>query len=231
MARINKSTLTKLEIIRVATHMFLENGYTGTTIKAICDELEMSSGNLTFYFPTKEHLLAALVDMCCAFQWKMMKEEQEAFDSALMASCLELASMAASCEQEPVARDFYISAYTSPLCLDIIRTNDAERAKAVFGRYCFDYTDDDFKAAEVLVSGIEYAILMATEQAVPLEKRIAGGINAIMSIYGVPEEERRFVTDKVLALDYKKLGKRVLADFRKYVDEVNEQAFSKLLKA
>ena len=43
VARINKSTLTKLEIIRVASRMFLEKGYTATTIKAISSELSPSS--------------------------------------------------------------------------------------------------------------------------------------------------------------------------------------------
>ena len=58
MARIGESDFTRLEIIQVATRMFLEKGYTNTTTKAISDELEMSKGNLTFRYPTKEHLLA-----------------------------------------------------------------------------------------------------------------------------------------------------------------------------
>ena len=74
MARISKSDLTKLEIIRVATRMFLDKGYSKTTIKAISDELGMSTGNLTFYFPTKEYLLGALVEMLIDFQWKEMKK-------------------------------------------------------------------------------------------------------------------------------------------------------------
>jgi len=39
LASFSKSTLTKLNILRVATHMFLERGYTATSIKDICDEL------------------------------------------------------------------------------------------------------------------------------------------------------------------------------------------------
>ena len=70
MAHINKTMLTKLEIIRVATRKFLEQGYSNTSIKAICDELEKSTGNLTFHFPTKEHLLAELTQMLCHFQQK-----------------------------------------------------------------------------------------------------------------------------------------------------------------
>lgn len=56
MARINKAQLTKIEIIQVETRMFLEKGCSATSIKAISNELEMSTGNLTFHFPTKEPL-------------------------------------------------------------------------------------------------------------------------------------------------------------------------------
>ena len=57
MARRRVNT-TKLEIIQTATRMFLENGYSTTSIKAIANALDMSTGHLTFYFPTKEQHLA-----------------------------------------------------------------------------------------------------------------------------------------------------------------------------
>ena len=66
---------TELDIVRVASRMFLEDGYSKTTIRSIAAELEISPGHLMFYFPTKEHLLAVLVDILCGFQWKMMEAE------------------------------------------------------------------------------------------------------------------------------------------------------------
>ncbi|MDD6478716.1 MAG: TetR/AcrR family transcriptional regulator [Oscillospiraceae bacterium] len=75
MAKIDKRELTRHEIIQVASECFLKNGYSHTTIKNICDELGMSPGNVTFNFPTKEHLFAELIDLLCDFQWEMMKRE------------------------------------------------------------------------------------------------------------------------------------------------------------
>ena len=67
VARIDKSALTKLEIVTEATKQFLEKGFSNTTVSSIAKELEMSTGNLTFHYPTKEHLLAELVDLLCKF--------------------------------------------------------------------------------------------------------------------------------------------------------------------
>lgn len=229
MARINKSTLTKLEIIRVASRMFLEKGYTATTIKAISNELEMSTGNLTFYFHSKEHLLAELVETLGAFQWELMSREADEGLSSLMAICLELAAMASMCEDNPVAKDFYLSTYTSPMTLEIIRKNDAHRAMQVFGDHLPHWTEENFRAAEVLVSGIEYATLMTTESAPSLEVRIAGALNHIMQIYHIPEETRKWKIDRVLAMDYRGIGSRVFRDFLEFVEQNNEQAMEALL--
>ncbi len=231
MARIDKRALTRLEIVRVASKLFLENGYTETPIKAICNELDMSPGNVTFYFPSKEHLLAELIDRLCEFQWKMMEVEANEGFSSIMAICLELTAMATMCEDDEIAKDLYISAYSSPLCLERIRKNDAERAKQVFSEYRKDWTDEQFAEAEILVSGIEYATLMTAGDEVPLETRIAGALNNILGIYGVPEELRQLKTEKVFAMDYRDTGRRVLRDFKNFVEEENEQAFRDLLMA
>jgi len=230
MARINKGALTKIEIITEATKQFLEKGYTNTSANSVAKALGMSQGNLTFHYPTKEHLLAVLVDMLCDFQWKRMDEEANDGYSSVMAICLELTSMASACESDDIIKDFFLSAYSSPMCLDIIRRNDAKRAKEVFGAYNPNWTDEQFAEAEILVSGIEYAALMVAGEPVSLESRITGALNSILSIYGVPEETRTMKLQKVFDLDYMSLGKHVLDDFREYVTNANDEAFNALIK-
>lgn len=230
MARINKSTLTKLEIIRVASKMFLENGYSATTIKAISKDLEMSTGNLTFYFPSKEHLLAELVEIFCAFQWELMSREADEGFSSLMAVCLELTAIAAMCEDNPIAKDFYLASYTSPMALEIIRKNDTRRAMQIFGPDLSHWTEEDFLSAEVLVSGIEYSTFMTTEGGPSLEARITGALNLIMQVYHIPEDTRKRKIERVLSMDYRRIGSRVFREFIQFVEQSNEQAIEALLQ-
>ncbi len=230
MARVSRSALTKLEIIRVASRKFLEEGYTDTTVKAICNELDMSTGNLTFYYPTKEHLLASLVKVLCEFQRNLIGRESNEGYSSILSVCLEVGTMAAVCENDAVARDFFLSAYQSALSLDIIRKNDAIRAKEVYKDYCSDWTEEQFAEAQILISGVEYSTMMASQSEVPLRSRIATAINAILTVYGVPEEIRQQKIEKVLSLDCQKLGRNILVDFKKYVNTVNEEALIDLVK-
>ena len=229
MARRRVNT-TKTEIIQVATKMFLERGFVNTTQKAISDELDISTGNLTYYFPTKEHILSVLVEMLCDFQWEMMEQETKEGKSSLLALCLELTAMAAICEESEIGKEFYLAAYTHPLTLDIIRKNDAEKAKRVFGEYCKSWADVNFREAETLVSGIEYATMMTTESSAPLDVRIAGALNGIMLLYNVPESMRKTKIEKVLAMDYRAIGKKILEEFIEYINATTENALEELLQ-
>ena len=212
---------TKNKIFRVSTTMFLEVGYSKTSPQMIAKELKVSTGNLTYYYPTKEHLLAVLTDLLCKYQWKLIKDEADDGISSLFALCFELMTMAAACEESEVAKDFFVSTYQSPKCLKIIHNNDTARAKEVFAEYCPDWTDEQFREAEILVAGIEHATLNAIDKTVPLETRISGALNAIMTIYNVPEEIRRIKIEKVLAMDYRSIGKRIFNEFKEYVEKEN----------
>ena len=225
-----KRNTTKLEIVQVALKMFLERGYTNTSAKAICEELGISTGNLTYYFPTKEHILAVLVELLGDFQWKMIEKETDEGYSSLLSLCLELTAMAAICEESEIGKDFYLSAYTHPMTLSIIRDNDAEKAKRVFQEYCTDWQEVNYREAEMLVSGIEFATMIPTERSAPLSVRIAGALNAIMMIYNVPEEIRKKKIDKVLAMDYLSIGKKVLEAFITYTEQATEAALEEVLK-
>ena len=229
MIRVDRKALSRCEIVRMAVNRFLNDGFTKTTVASMGKALHMSTGNMTFYFATKEHMLAELVNMLVKYQRSRM-ESEAGEGSSIMAICLELLTIASACEQDEVAKDFFISTYTSPLCLEIIRKNDVERAKEVFKEYCPDWTDDRFAEAETLVSGIEYGTLQQTESSATLELRISGALELILTIYNVPYDERKRMIEKVLSMDYKTLGLRVLEDFRKYVDKTTEQALHDLLK-
>ena len=228
MAKYSRGNITKHEIIRIASRMFLEDGYSKTTIRMIANELEISPGHLMFYFPTKDHLLCEVVDMLCDYQWRLIKRITDEGASQLMAICFELTTMAAACEESEIARDLYISSYTHPLTLEKIRKNDAERAREIFGEYCGGWSDTQFLEAETLISGIEYSTLMTTESSSPLDVRISGALNTLMMIYNVPEEIRQDKIRKALSMDYRSMGKQILSEFIKFVNETTEAALEEL---
>lgn len=159
----------------------------------------------------------------------MMGQKADDGVSSIMAICLEFAAMAAMCEENEIAKDFYLSTYASDLCLEIIRRNDMNRAKEVFRAYRPDWTDEQFAEAEIIVSGIEQASFRTDELSPVLETRIRGAVDLILFIYGVPEETRKMKIDKVLAMDYREISRGVFQRFKEFVAETTEQRLEEML--
>ena len=221
MARKKVVNETKNAIIRVAIEMFLERGFTNTSARAIAAELGISTGNITFYFPSKEHLLMVLVEMLCDSQWSMLEQQADDEETALMAFCMETMTVAVACEQNEIARDLFLSVFQSELCRNLLRENHVARAERIFSEYCGDWTHQQFRIAEILVMGIQHAVIIPTDVEIPLSERIAGALNQILSIYGVPENNRAEKIRRILALDYNDIRQRVREGSLRYVDQLN----------
>ena len=224
MAQSNRKHLnTKLQIIQEAASMFVHDGYSNSSISKLAKKLDLSLGNITFYFKTKEHLLAVLVDEMFDYQRMMMQEATDEGKSSLLAYCLELTAMTAVCESSEIARDFYASSYASHLTLPLIRENDTEKVKEVFSDYCSGWTEQQWVATENIVSGIEYATIMTREENTPLPLQIEKTLDTILYLFGVPRELRQTKIAKVLSMDYRALGDRLLEEFPAYVMKINEE--------
>ena len=230
MARKRKPTPTRTYIIKIASEMFFEKGFSKTTSTEISEKAEISKGNLTFYFPTKEHILAVLVKMMIDFQWQEMENATDEGKSSLLAYCLELTTLASLSEEIPEMQDFLAAAYSHPMTLDLIRANDVEKIKQVFAEYTTDWDDEKFTEIEAIISGIEYATLMHTEHSATLAHRIEGALNSIMLLFGVPEEIRKMKLEKVLTMNYRAIARQVYDNFKEYVTETNEHALDEVLK-
>ncbi len=221
--------------MQLVSKLYAENGFTATETKEIARQLGISTGNLNFHFPTKEHLLAEFVKELCDFQWHLIEVLQHEDRSPLLALCIEFAAMAAAAEEDPAIRDIYISAYTYPMSLAVIRENDTEKTKQIFAEFCPDWSDEQFAVMENFYSGIEYGMFSSLgNSADSLERRIVGGLGAIMELYHVPEALRRQKTERVISMDYRSLGRRILSDFREYIavrcDQAVEEAVRNMMQ-
>ena len=214
--RTKNTTNTRYEILQCATRLFLEKGYTDSYVTTISKTLQISTGNLTFWFPTKEHILAELVRELFAFQWEVEEKEQD----LLAVYLFELALIASVCEDNPNIKDLILAVYTHSLSLAVIREYDTKRAKSTFGKYCTAWTDADYMLAENVASGIEYAMFRTENtESVTFEQRVTSSLDAIMKLYEVPKEDRDKLIAEVMVMDYRGKGSRVFEMFCGFVEE------------
>jgi len=211
---------TKYEILQCATKLFIEKGYTATYVTSIANELGISTGNLTFHFPTKEHILAELINELLTLPRREEVKAVRGEHALLTGYLLELAMFASVCHDNPNIKDLIVSAYTRPMSLAIIREIDTKRAMQIFGKYCPAWGETDFIQTENVVSGMEYAMFMTENtDRLSFEQRVSGSLDAIMKVYEIPKGIRENIIAEIVALDYCSMGNRVFDEFCNYIAE------------
>ena len=229
MAR-RKTNLTKLEIMQVAMRMFLEKGFTGTSVKAISNELNISTGNLTFYYPTKEHILLELTKEITQFHTKSIDKVLRNGKNDLFSYCWEITAQIALCEENEQAKDIYLAIYSYPLTLQYIKDWTAEKNQRILGERLKDWTPERFRRVENVTSCIERSALTeACTDVYTIEDKIRLILTCLLKIYDIGYEEREKIIGEILELDYRKIGHELLKQLTKYVETQNKQALNEAI--
>ncbi len=229
MAR-RKTNLTKLEITQVAMRMFLEKGFTNTSAKAISNELNISTGNLTFYYPTKEHILLELTKEITQFHTKSIDKILKKEKNDLYSYCWEVTAQIVLCEENEQAKDIYLAIYSYPLTLQYIKDWTAEKNQKVLGERLKDWTPERFRRVENVTSCIERSALTEPcTESYTIEDKIRLILTCLLKIYDICYEEREKVIGEILELDYRKTGHELLKQLTKYVETQNKQALNEAI--
>ena len=224
MAR-RKSNTTKLEIMQVAMRMFLEKGFTNTSAKAISNELDISTGNLTFYFPTKEHILLELTKEITEFHTKCIDKVFENDNDDLLSYCWEIAAQIILCEENEQAKDIYLAIYSYPMTLQFVREWTAQKNQKILGERLSDWTYERFRRVENVTCCIERSALTETcTENYTIDDKIRLILTCLLKIYDIPYDERERVINKILEADYHKMGRELLKHLTKYIENHNQKA-------
>lgn len=211
--------------------MFLERGFTETSVQAISEELGISKGNFTFHFPTKEHLLLELTKYLVKFHTREINiAKSEGLDN-LLAYCWEVTAQIAMCEDHPQAKDFYRAIYSLPSTLEYIKNWAIEKNILLLSDKVPDWTPERFKLVENVASHIEMSALTepCTETYL-LEDKITLTVDSLLKLYEIPKAERQEAIARILEIDYRGIGKKIFKEFVAYVERLNQQALDDALE-
>lgn len=223
MAR-RKANITKLEILQVATRMFLEKGFTNTSVKAISNELDISTGNLTFHYHTKEDILLELAKEITDFHMRSIEKVQSDGYDDLFAYCWEVTLQITLCEENPQINDLYLAIYSHPTTLLFVKDWTAEKNYRILGERLSDWTIEHFRIIENVTCCIERSALTEPcTEAYTLEDKIRLTLTCLLKIYDISKEEREEVIGEILKTDYRKTGNDLLKQFTKYIEKHNQQ--------
>jgi len=218
--RLTPYTETEIIIIRSAIKLFLGNGYTKTTLKMIEADSGVKTGNITYYFHSKEELFKVLVEELIDSHITVIDAVHNEEEDNLLAYAMEIAAQIALCENNKNAWDLYHSAYTLPHTYECIKTWASDKNYHLFKDRLPDWTEHDFREKEMVASGIELAALKTfCDREFTLDAKVSVILDSMMKIYEVPRETRKVIIEKILASDYEKIAQDMFEKFAKRLDD------------
>lgn len=93
-------------VMQVALQMFLANGYAGTSLKSVADELGVSPPALYWYFPSKEDLYSSVIEQAMQEFLNYVRDSITDSDPVFMLSQLVRAHVTWQLQQSEVAQAF-----------------------------------------------------------------------------------------------------------------------------
>ena len=217
--RLNPFNETQIQVIRSATKLFFEYGYTKTTFRMIESDSGVKVGNITYYFHSKDELLKILVEELMDFHATAIEDINSDSNDPLLAYATEIAAQIAICEIDRNAWDLYYSSYSIASVYEYIKHWGAEKNYAIFKHLLPDWSEHDFRNIEAVAAGIELAAMKTQcDRIFTLDKKIEVVLDSLLKLYEVKKEERVRVIEKILSTDYKTFAKDMFGKFVKRLE-------------
>lgn len=217
--RISPLSESEKKIIASAIKLFLQNGYSNTTLKMISADCQLRQGTIAYHYHAKEDMLKHLIEELMDYHSDVIEDVHEKTKDELFAYAMEIAVQIALCENDKKAWDIYYSAYSHPMTFEMIKNWSAKKNYILLKGRLPDWSESDFRHIENIASGIELAALMSPcDRYYTLQDKIALTLDAMLKIYEVPKSERDATLEKIKSFDYEKTSAEMFEKFVKRLD-------------
>ena len=206
------------EVHRKALHaaalLFLEKGYTATSVHLIADAAGASKTSVMRVFGSKEGILCELVKFVIENQFSTTRAMLNGVtEDAVLYYAAETSLQLYMAESDESVRDLYAAAYSLPESAEVIYRTISSQLPLVFGTYLPDASAEDFYHLEIASGGIirGYMTMPCTPE-FPMEEKVKRFLESSLRIYRVPEEKIAEAVAFVKQFDYPVLARQTIAN-------------------
>lgn len=213
---------TKQAVLLTASRLFLEKGYSATSLREIAKESGVNIGSLMYFFESKENILCELVTYALESQFHSADALLRGVtDDKVLFWATETALQLYMAESGEQIRELYIAAYSMPKSTGIIQHTIAEKMEFFFKDYRPEYEAKDFYEMEIGTCGIIRGYMsVPCDMYFTMEHKVKRFLEMSLLVYGVPEEKRREAIEFVARFDFEALARQLIDSMLKKLDEL-----------
>lgn len=216
----------KSQVLHTAARLFLEQGYTATTVREISKKSGVEINAMVRAFGNKENILCQLVEYALEGQFAATERFLKGVtDDPLLFYAAETTLQLYMAESSEQIRDLYAAAYSMPESSALIMRNIAGKLEQLFKAYQPDLEAKDFYEFEIATGGVMRGFMtVPCDLYFTMERKVRRFIECVFRIFQVPEEKTEEAIAFVSRFDYPTLARQTIDSMLYHLDSGADKA-------
>ncbi|PKN53178.1 MAG: TetR/AcrR family transcriptional regulator [Deltaproteobacteria bacterium HGW-Deltaproteobacteria-13] len=198
MKRDQHKLETKNRVLKISRNLFVQQGYSKTTIKQISRKANITTGSLYHFFQNKEDILLHIVGDVVSKSAEISDVITGNENDPCLRFSLEIALQLEVILKFERIGEIYLAAYNSWQISKLIVRMGAERNEEIFKTYNPDFTAEDYYTRTLAIKGILHSFIdeFVHYRRIDDHKRIHSILEMILLIFNIPEKQIRRTINK-----------------------------------
>lgn len=214
MARRYDSKDSKRRILSSCLQLFLEKGYTRTTVAEIIRAADVSASTFQNIFRAKDGVLTDLSKLVMDTQLTESRILVPDNFSPAYIYAMFIAIQLTATELNANLRDIYVEAYTQEESLAYITHTASVELRDMFRAYLPNCGESEFYELELGLSGITRSYMAhPCDRYFTLDRKLRRYYSIALSALNVPREEQTEIANFILSLGMPEITTRIIREF------------------
>ena len=219
--REDDARLFRAKVLHAAAKLFLEKGYTMTSLKEIAAAAGVNLSTMNQHFGPKDNILAELVTYVLEGQFKatanLLKDQT---DDKVLFYAAETTLQLHMAESSEHIRDIYKAAYSLPNTTQIIQNTITYKLEEIFGPGLPELETKDFFELEIASGGIMRGFLtVPCDMYFTMERKVKRFLETTFKLYDVPKEKIQEAVEFISNFDFELIAKQTIDGMLQYLEE------------
>lgn len=214
----------KERILYVAAGLFLEQGYTETSLRLLAQKAETDLSSVTRIFGCKENILCELVTYVLEEQFSTAaKKLQGITDDPILFYAAETTMQLYMAESREAVRDLYLTAYSMKRTMDIIQQMITEKLEQIFKAHLPMLTTKDFYELEIASGGIMRSFMARPcDMYFTMDRKVKRFLESTFRVFQVPDAKILEAIEFVQQFDFEHTAHGIIDRMLEYLKEKTE---------
>lgn len=216
----SRSDKAKSKVLHAAARLFLEKGYTETTLRELSTISGVNYGSLTFAFRNKENILSELVGFVLDGQFEFIEKLLDGkTEDKILFYATETTLQLYMAESSEHIRELYSLSYSQSASSDIIYNKITMKLSDIFKEQYPNYTQGEFYEKELASAGI-----MRNYMTRPcgiyftMDRKVKAFLENTFLLYEIPREKIDEAIKFVSQFNFENLAKQVIDNMLAYLE-------------